>query len=94
MKSKKAAKTPATGETMLRFRLKKDLAVAAWNMAAVDSLTFDAYVIKLILEDAELLRKLPGKERAKIIKFPRGRRRGRPGCLNKARRKKVNLKPS
>jgi hypothetical protein len=59
---------PEEKETTIRFSLPKDLAVAAWNMAAEDGLSFNDYCIKLLLEDADRLQ----EEEAKIIKFPAG----------------------
>ncbi len=59
-------------ETTLRFYLPKDLAVKAWNMAALEKLSFNAYVLKLLVEDAARLR----EEEAKVLKFPKGHRGG------------------
>ena len=52
MKSKKAL---PEAETTLRFYLPKDLAVKAWNMAAEEGLSFNDYVLKLLLEDVDRL---------------------------------------
>jgi hypothetical protein len=67
---KKRSKTPPpdpNAETTLSLLLPKQLAVAAWNEAAADSLTFEQYVIKLLLEDNDRLQ----EEKAKIITFPK-----------------------
>jgi hypothetical protein len=53
-------------ETTFTFWMPKDLAVAAWNMAAEESLSFNDYCIKLLLEDEDRLQK---EEKAKIVKF-------------------------
>jgi hypothetical protein len=79
MKSKKRplrSKSPRTGssadrETTLRFYLPKDLAVKAWNMAATEGLSFNAYCIKLLVKADARLR----EEKAKILTFPKQRRR-------------------
>ncbi len=57
-------------ETTLRFYLPKDLAVKAWNMAALEKLSFNDYCIKLLLEDEDRLR----EEEGKILNFPGSRR--------------------
>lgn len=63
----KSEKTHSEAETTVSFWLPKDLAVKAWNMAALEKLSFNAYVLKLLLEDVDQLKK---ERKAKIVKFP------------------------
>ena len=70
MKSKKAH---SEAETTISFWLPKDLAVKAWNKAAEEGLSFNAYVLKLLLEDADRLAeedRLKKERKSKIVKFP------------------------
>ena len=70
-KRSKAAVTLEDKQTTVSFWLPEDLAVKAWNMAAEEKLSFNDYCIKLLVEDAARLR----EEEAKILKFPKPRRR-------------------
>jgi hypothetical protein len=79
MKAKKAqrckrSKASATGETTVTFWLPKSLAQKAWNLAAQEKISFDDYLIKLLLEDEDVLCRLSKEGEAKIIKFPRSDR--------------------
>ena len=59
---------------MVTFWIPHEMAVKAWRRAAAQKLTFDDYVLKLIREDTDELRRLQKEQKAKIGKFPRGGR--------------------
>lgn len=69
----KSEKVHSEAETTISFWMPKDLAVKAWNMAATEGLSFNAYVLKLLREDADELRRLQKERKSKVVKFPGAR---------------------
>jgi hypothetical protein len=74
----KSKKTHSEAETTISFWLPKDLAVKAWNMAAIEGISFNAYVLRLLLKDAKQLAdaaRLKKERKDKVLKFPKQQRR-------------------